>query len=931
VLNNLLLSSNDVLPANLLRTKLRMPPVRARLVSRPRLTTRLDVGLHGKLTLISATAGSGKTTLLEEWHQTATSRRWPAAWLSLDTSDSDWPRFWSYLIAALQTVTPDLGNSVMLSLHTIPLPEFAAASDEHARRESILTALLNELTALPQDLVLVLDDYHVIESSLIHESLAFFIDRMPDRLHLVIATREDPPLPLARWRVRDQLAEIRAADLQFTALETAAFCREVMQVPVTEAEVHLLEERTEGWVAGLQMAALSLREHARAMEFIAAFHGSHRFILDYLSEEVLNRQPQDVQTFLLSTAVLDRMNAELCNAVTGQANGQALLERLDAANLFVVPLDDERRWYRYHRLFADLLRHQLQRAQADRLPEIHRRASCWFENADLMAEAIQHAVAAHDLERAADLIEQATRRTWMPWMYDELGTMFSALESLPTDLVHARPRLCLAYAWAHLVFGQIDRVEEYLQAATQAVGTPPYLLQVKSTLREVIVLRAFVASTRGEVASTIKLARQAIDTLPVTEQLLRSIVYWSLGNAYALRADMMSAQQAQHEALSISRTVGNHAVALMALNQLAEIKCSLGQLRDGALMLRETLELAKSWGGEHFFLLGRTWWTLALVHYEWNDLAQAEDCLDHSIRISTRWNYIRGLTSAYGLSALVKQARGDSTGAREMIQRAQQVAQESRNQMAVAARLTNQLWLWSAQGDLAPAMQWIQEHEAEWSDQNSHLHFVAGSAIARALIEFSRRQADSTWLPKAQQLLQQRLQQAETTGLLYDVIELLPLCALADHVQGRTAQALQLVERALTLAEPEGYVRMFVDCGALMAELLLIGLQNQAFREPPLQAYVTRLLVHFKIPVSNTPPSPAVESARVEGVIEPLTERELEVLYLVATGASDQAIADELVLSKATVKTHLRNIYGKLRVGNRTQAIARARVLHLLP
>jgi LuxR family transcriptional regulator, maltose regulon positive regulatory protein len=923
--------SNDSSPRDLLRTKVQIPPARARLVPRPRLTTRLDEGLHGKLILISATAGSGKTTLLEAWHRTAAGRRRPLAWLSLDASDSDWRRFWSYLIAALQTVTPDLGTSVMLSLHSIPLPEFAAASNEHARRESILTALLNELTALPQDLVLVLDDYHVIESSLIHESLAFFIDRLPDRLHLVIATREDPPLPLARWRVRDQLAEIRAADLQFTALETAAFCREVMQVPVTETEVHLLEERTEGWVAGLQMAALSLREHARAMEFIAAFHGSHRFILDYLSEEVLNRQPQDIQTFLLSTAVLDRMNAELCNAVTGRADSQALLERLDAANLFVVPLDDERSWYRYHRLFADLLRHQLQRAQADRLPEIHRRASCWFEGADLMAEAIQHAVAAHDLERAADLIEQATRRTWMPWMYDEIGTTVSALEALPTNLVYARPRLCLAYAWAHLVFGRIDRVEEYLQAATQAVGSPPYLLQAQAILSEVTVLRTFVASTRGEVASTIELARQAIDTLPVTEQLLRSIVYWSLGNAYALRADMLSAQQAQHEALAISRTVGNHAVALMALNQLAEIKCSLGQLRAGVRMLRETLELAQNWGGEHFFLLGRTWWTLALVHYEWSDLAQAEDCLNHSIHISTRWNYLRGLASAYGLLALVKQAQGDSAGACEMMHQAQQTAQESRNQMAVASYLTNQLWLWSAQGDLAPAMQWIQEHAAEWSDQNSHLHFVAGSAIARALIEFSRQQADSTWLPKAQQLLQQRLQQAETTGMLYDVVELLPLCSLGDHIQGRTAQALQLIKRALILAEPESYVRMFVDCGVLLAELLLIGLQNQAFREPPLQAYVARLLAHFKIPATNTPPFPAVVPSDAEGVIEPLTERELEVLQLLATGASDQIIADQLVLSKTTVKTHLRNIYGKLQVGNRTQAIARARVLHLLP
>ncbi len=923
--------SNDLSSSTLLRAKVQISPARARLVPRPRLTAKLDAGLHRKVVLISAAAGSGKTTLLEEWYQTSAGRSRPLAWLSLDTSDSDWLRFWTYVIAALQTVTPSLGQNVILSLRSIPLPEFAIGSDEQARRESILTALLNELAALPQGLILILDDYHLIESALIHESLTFFIDRLPDHVHLVMATREDPPLSLARWRARDQLTEIRTIDLHFTVAETAAFFNEVMRVPVSDTEARALEARTEGWVAGLQMAALSLQEHVSTADFIAAFSGSHRFVLDYLIDEVLRHQAPEVQAFLLHTAILDRMNAELCEAVTGRDDSQALLERLDAANLFVVPLDDGRRWYRYHRLFADLLRNQLQRTFADRVPDLHRRASQWFEGADLLTEAVRHAIAASDLDRAADLIERATRQTWMPWMYDEIGTMFSGLEALPADLVHARPRLCLAFAWAHLVAGRIDRVEEYIQAAVQAVGTPPDSLQAQSTLGEVTALRTFVASTRGEVAATIELARQALDSLPVTEQLLRSIVTWSLGNAYALKLDMPSAQQAQREALAISRAAGNYAVALMSLNQLAEIQCSLGQLHEGTRLLYETLELARSWGGERFFLLSRTWWTLALVHYEWNELEKAEAYLTQSVHIGAHWNYARVLTSVYGLLALVKQAQGDGVGAAEMIQRAGQAAQESHTPIALNSWMTNQLWLWSAQGKLAPAMQWIQAHEAEWSDPDNHLHIVAGSAIARVLIDYGRQQADATWLLEAQQLLQHRLHEAEANRLGYDLIEILPLYALAQHAQGRTAHALPLLKRALTLAEPEGYARMFVDCGPLMADLLLIGLQNQAFREPSLQGYVTRLLAHFKISASNVPVPGAAAPAPVEELVEPLTERELEVLQLLATGVTDQAIADQLVLSKATIKTHLRSIYGKLQVDNRTQAVARARVLRVLP
>ena len=924
---------NDTPLPNLLRTKVQIPPARLRRVLRPRLTMKLDAGLQGKLTLISATAGSGKTTLLEEWHQTSTDCC-RLAWLSLEPNDDDWSRFWSYVIAAFQTVAPGLGSSVSLSLQSIPLPEFAAASDEPTRRESTLTALLNELAELPDDIVLVLDDYHVIKSVLIHESLTYFIDRLPGHVHVVIATREDPPLPLACWRARNQLTEIRAADLQFTVTETAAFFTEVMQLTISAADVQALEERTEGWIAGLQLAALSIRDQQPSTNFVASFTGSHRFILDYLVEEVLRVQPPELKDILLQTSILDRLTAALCDSLTGRADSQIVLEQLEASNLFIVPLDTERRWYRYHRLFADLLQHQLQLTQPDRLTELHRRASTWFEQADFILEAIQHSLAAGDLDRVADLIEHTARRTWLPWLQADLGPLVAALESLPSDRIRARPQLCLAYAWACLITpGRIDRVEPYVQAALESAGTPPDSV---STIRgEALALRTFIASLRGEADLTIELARQALDVLPVNEQLLRSVVAWSLGSAYALKLDMLSAERAQREALATSRAVGLQAVTLMAMHQLAEIQCSLGQLREAAGQLAAAIDLAKRWGGENFFLMSRTWWTLGLIHYEWNDLDAAAHCLETSIRIGTQWNYTRLLPSAYGLLALVKQARGDMAGAVTEIRRAQQTAQDSGLTTAANVAAANQLWVWSAQDDLTAAMQWVQARETDWSDPTCHLHLIAGTAIAFVLIEYSWRHADSTWLPKVQRLLQDRLQQAEATGLVYDVIEILPLQALAYHVQGDTPHALTLLARALTLAEPEGYVRMFVNCGDLMAELLLIGLRKPIFDKPPVRAFVTRLLSHWGISAPTVESSAAfphtAPDREVDQFVEPLTERELKVLQLAATGASDQQIADHLVLSKATIKTHLRNIYGKLQVSNRTQAVARARVLRWLP
>ncbi|HET7088678.1 MAG TPA: LuxR C-terminal-related transcriptional regulator [Anaerolineae bacterium] len=919
---------------SLLATKLRPPHLRARLVRRPRLTAHLDEALQHRLTLISAAAGSGKTTLLSEWQDAARRQRWPIAWVSLDKGDNDPVRFWSHVTAALDAFQTGISRTTLMALHATPLPDPSVMQDGPAWIEAILAVLVNELATLPRDVVVVLDDYHVIESSAVHDSLAYWLEHVPDCVHLVIASREDPPMPLARLRVRGELAEIRGADLRFTRGEVATYFNEVMGLHLPDEDIAAIEARTEGWIAGLQMAALSMQGRRDTAGFIAAFTGSHRFVADYLIEEVLGRQPEAIQSFLLQTAILNRFNAALCDAVTSQTDSQAVLERLDAANLFLVSLDDERRWYRYHPLFAELLRDRLSRLQPDRVPDLHRRACDWHERNGLVADAIEHAIAMKDWERAADLLEHASRRTWMPWTQSEIGAMLEWLEALPPDLVRARPRLCLACAWALLDPSQIDRVEQYLQDATQAVNSLRGEKQVQAVLCEVAVIRTFVSSIRGDAPLTIELARQALASLPETEVSLRSMIAWSLGYAYALTRDMPSAEQALTEALSLSRVAGNHALALMSMNELAEIQCDCGRLRESARTLQQTLELAEEWGGQNFFILSRTWWLQAWLFYEWNDLERAATCLGESHKIAAQWRYLRGVVSARGLLAIVKQAQGDSEGAQEMIRQARQAALESRVPIAADALAVYRLNLWRARGDLESAMQWIREHELNWSDKGSRIHYAAGTAVARVLIEHSRKQNEQTWMHKAFELLEDLLQKAEAAGLALDSIDILPLQATALHVQGQTAQALRVLKRALVLAEPEGYVRMFLECGEPMAQLLRWSIESKEWNEPRLEAYARRLLAQFGQPqpeAGMAASSLPVLASGDEGWLEPLTGREMEVLRLVAAGASDQEIAEKLGLAKATVKTHLRHIYRKLQVGRRTQAIVRARLLRLLP
>lgn len=917
----------------LLTTKLYIPPIRPELVPRPRLIERLNMGLQGKLILISAPAGSGKTTLLSEWIA-GCEPHIGVAWVSLDERDNDPAGFLAYLMAACQKIQPNLGEGVLDALQSPRPPPV----------EDLLTPLLNQINSLPDHLVLVLDDYHLITARPVHEALVFLLDHLPANMHLVIATRSDPPLPLARLRGRGQLTELRQTDLRFTFDEVTEFLNQVMGLTLSVDEVAALAARTEGWIAGLQMAAVSLQgqDMGRVASFIRAFTGSDRYILDYLVEEVLQRQPKRVQTFLLQTAILARLSGPLCDAVVeieeptdrrqedslpghlfAAASGREILEYLERANLFVVPLDDRRAWYRYHRLFADLLRQRLHQLRPELAPTLHRRASAWFEQNGLMAEAIDHAVSAGDFERAADLIEGAAETTLMR---SEVATVQSWLEALPDDLVRTRPLLCVHHAWLLLLSGHpLDMAEARLQEAidTDVSG---------SVSGEVAVFRALIATYQGDTRRSAELARQALELLPEKSLFLRSLVAGFLGLNYFYRGDVVTAGEALEEAVRIGQAVGNLMNTVLALCHLAELSILQGQLHQARAYYNQALELAVDEQGRPRPIAGIALTGLGNLLQEWNDLEGAAHHVSEGLELIKHWGEV-GAISGYIALARLKQMQGDVKGANDMIQKARQLAIKfdamEMDDILVAAV---QARLWIDQDNLEAASHWVKARKvagdadswvsAEQSDRTLSLA-QAIEYITLARVYIARDQDD-----KALAMLAALLQVAERAGWLGFVIEILILQALALQKQGNTLQAIAPLERALSLAEPSAYVRSFIDEGPPMARLLY-----QAATRGIAPAYASKLLAAFETEIQGEekrviPSAPPLPSTLA--LIEPLSERELEVLQLIAKGLSNQEIAQRLFISLRTVKWHTSNIYGKLGVKNRTEAAAKARELDLL-
>ncbi len=665
----------------LLKTKLYIPPLRSELVLRPRLIEQLNKGSPGqngtfahKLTLVSAPAGFGKTTLLSEWAHRGSGGNAPlhVAWLSLNEGDNDPTRFWSYVIAALQTVYPTVGESALAALQSPqPLPI-----------ESVLTALINEIAegttgALP--CVLVLDDCHLIESRAIYDGLGFLLDHLPAHLHLTIATRSDPPLALSRLRGRGQLTEIRTADLRFRSDEASAFLHQVTGLELPPDDIAALEARTEGWIVGLQMLVLALRGtlstpgqgSERVSDFVAAFSGSHRYILDYLADEVLLQQPQDVQTFLLQTSVLDRLTGPLYDTVTAQANTQEMIERLESANLFIVPLDDERGWYRYHHLFANLLRKRLQQTQPDQPPILHLRASRWYETRDLIAEAVRHALAADDADRAAQLVE---RNALAMMDHGELATLLGWLDALPGEVQRRRPWLCVAHAWALAYSGQLDAVEPLLQDAERGMdGLDKAAAKVQHVSGHVATIRAYAANVRGKHPHAAKFARQAMRLLPENDLTTRAFAASHLAIALRTSDGLAAATQAALEASAISRAAGDSHVAVMTLCDLAGLLALQGHLYEAADTYRDALRLIKehaSRSGRQLPVAGFVYGRLSTLLYGWNELENAVRMAQKGVELCRKWGWTEPFVDCCMYLARALQAVGDEQGALDAVREA---------------------------------------------------------------------------------------------------------------------------------------------------------------------------------------------------------------------------------------------------------------------
>jgi LuxR family transcriptional regulator, maltose regulon positive regulatory protein len=893
----------------LLATKLTRPHLPAALVRRERLLRQLDAALAHRLTLLSAAAGFGKTTLLSAWVSQSAHN---VAWLSLDEGDNDSTRFWAYFIAALQKLYPDLGTQAQAVLQTHqPLPS-----------EAFLTILVNEITALPDSFVVVLEDYHAIHTQAIHHALAFLIDRAPPQMHMVIAGRADPPLPLARWRAGGQLTEIRAADLHFTSEEVELFLNQAMGLNLSADAVTMLGIRTEGWIAGLQLAALSLQRHPDASQFISNFAGSQRFITDYLTEEVLDRQPREVQEFLLQTSILKCLTASLCDALTQRHDAQALLTAIERANLFLVPLDDERRWYRYHQLFADLLRHHLA-AQPERVNELHRRAAQWFEQNGLIAEAVNHALAAEDWKHAANLIEALVRGAILD---GEWETTLGWIATLPDELVRTRPRLCLALARALMLLDRFVEAEARLQDAEIYAGTDTDLRN------EILVVRMSIAALRGDTERAIELGQQAFESVPQDNRFLRGMLGVSLGATYRHLGNTAAAYAAFSEATTMERS-GNHViVTVMALYYLARLQMMEGQLRAAEGTVRQALAVATV-GSDVLLPIGGLPLTgAARVCYQWNDLAAATAYAMRAIEVCRDWWARTSLIEAHLILARVRRAQGDVSGMFEHLGNAEQIAGaqniSAMRALVAAGRAQHSIALYGPDG--AAAWAEAQRAEIRISERLAYVRFEEYVVLVRWLIAQARPDSPGRgdWLQEASDLLAGLLPAAETNRLNGHRIELLMLQAQIRQVQGDTAQALTLLTRSLTLAEPEGYIRLFVDEGEPMHNLLVQLSTSQVARSKNVRVYVMRLLGVF---VESTATQPAhLESPITAPQIEPLSEREQEVLRCLAAGRSTDQIAAELVIAVGTVRNHLKSIFGKLGAHNRLQAVERARALNLL-
>lgn len=899
---------------HLLRSKYTIPPSRGTLVPRPQLVARIEQGIQEehRVTLVSAPAGYGKTTLLHLWM--AHSSR-PVSWVSLDDGDNDITRFLSYTIAALRTVHGDLGEDILDALRS-PRPPTT---------QELLVGLLNELTDRDRPTVMVYDDYHVIQSQRVHDCVTFLIEHLPADLHIILATRADPPLPLARLRANDQLTEARQADLGFDRAQIGAFLRQVMELDLDDRAVQELTSRTEGWIAGVQLAALALRSRVQQGDraiaaFIKSLGGDQRFILDYLVEQVLGRQSEDTRAFLRHTAILDRLNGSLCDAVTQGVNGEAMLETLDRDNLFVSPLDDARTWYRYHGLWRDLLLRRLRQTEPERSIALHRRASGWYAKHDMPREAIEHALLGQDEERAAALIEELAETLFLG---SEITSLIAWLDAVPEPVLQAHPRLC-AYHAIGLLFGG-HPVADAQACLDRAFASADPALQAEAT-----VVRALIATYQGKRELAIDLSQQALAALPQNRLFMRSLMAGYLSLYHVQNGALELAERDLTESLRVGRETGNLTTIVLALCHMAEMAMIGGHLDRGERLYRQALDESQLGEDRRLRPIGGLAMSgLGRLLLERNQLAKAEHLLVRGTDLVSQWGSTGAIQGHVGLSQL-RTITGDLTSAQKHIDQARRLAvQFDAMQMDDFYVDLAQARLWVRTGDLARAARWARARHLDGQELDPKAERGALTFLrATEYVILAQLRLGQDRPMEGLGILVPLREASAQQGWTWIEIKALVCEAIAHQTLGNRGAALTAISRALTLGQRGGFARCFVDEGSRIE-----GLLRMAAAHAVETRYVASLLATLDCethPSPTPPPSDLVNDDSYGTGVEPLSARELEILHLLAAGQSNKEIAHTLVIALGTVKKHLRNIYGKLQVHSRTEAIARGHTLGLL-
>jgi LuxR family maltose regulon positive regulatory protein len=933
----------------ILTTKLHIPPFRPSFISRPVLLDALEIGLSKSLTLVSAAAGFGKTTILSEWAEKCER---PFAWFSVDERDNDPQRFFIHFIAAIQQIKDDIGES---SLESLQAPQFPPL-------ESFLTGLINEISGISIPFVLVLDDYHLISNRTIHEGLIFLVENFPPHLNLVISGRADPPWPMARIRAQGMLNEIRTNDLRFSSKEVRQFLHDVMALELTSQDISALETRTEGWIAGLQMAAISMKARRDISSFIRSFTGSHRFIMDYLVEEILEGQNSTVQNFLLKTSILEQMTAELCDAIVGEMDigdrgvevegqvrvglqspisSQQILEYLEHANLFLVPLDDERNWYRYHHLFSQLLQSRLNKEYPGKVTELHLQASHWFENVGMYEQAISHAFKAEDVKRAADLVEQ---HAMTMITRSELGALSKWLKLLPDEILRSRPWLCTYQAWIKYWHGPRVEVEGWLEAAETALhagsgsaGDLDRDVVVKALSEDeknhiagqIAAIRAYGAIPEGDFELVAEIAENGLSLLPEGD-FAQSVCAVALGAANRGKGDIAASLDAFDKAKEYALKRGNRQQAITAYCYYGELQIKQADLHEALHTFEEGLKVAERKRGKLIGSAGFPLVSMADLYREWNDLDKAEEYLSQSINISLHWGIADFVAMTYIVQSRLQLTKGDLSGVRNTIQKADHLEGRMKIDPWVHTPLDEcRLKFWLHTGDYSAAKHWSEASGLKTDGELSYFFDLPHLNLARFLITLASQPGHDGYLDQAINLLDRILSAAENAEWVHETIKALILRSLALRGLGETQGAVAALTRALKLAQPGGYIRIFLDEGAPMLRLLEL---LEEHRE--VGSYANLLLksvdredgkgVQKEITRINR--SGDLSSQLVEG----LSEREMEVLFLVKTGMTSKEIAEELFIAVSTVRSHLKNIYSKLDVHSRMEAIQKAEELGLL-